>query len=94
MTATKKAILLTISSFVLANLTMSYAEAQSPAASAPVGSTTKGEAKAQRKAARKAARAKKNKELGDLEKNGYLPGSNDTQYPQNLQNAESKKSGH
>ncbi|WP_244817604.1 DUF4148 domain-containing protein [Caballeronia sp. Lep1P3] len=40
-----------------------------------------------RKAERKAARAKKNAELGDLEKNGYSPSGEQTDYPQNLQNA-------
>jgi uncharacterized membrane protein len=46
-----------------------------------------------RKAQRKAARAKKNAELKTLEKNGYQPGGDLTNYPQNLQNAEHKASG-
>jgi len=46
--------------------------------------------KTQRKAARKAARAKNNAELKDLEKNGYQPGRDQTNYPQNIQDAEKK----
>jgi hypothetical protein len=45
-----------------------------------------------RKAQRKAARAKKNAELKTLEKNGYQPGGDLTDYPQNLQNAERRAS--
>ncbi|WP_350029223.1 DUF4148 domain-containing protein [Caballeronia sp. AZ10_KS36] len=41
-----------------------------------------------KKAERKAARAKKNAELKDLEKNGYNPAGEQTDYPQNLQNAQ------
>lgn len=48
--------------------------------------------KMQRKAARKAARVKKNAELGVLEKNGYNPAGDQTNYPDNLQNAEAKMS--
>ena len=46
--------------------------------------------KAQRKAARKAARAKNTAELKKLESNGYQPSENESNYPQNLQNAEKK----
>lgn len=46
--------------------------------------------KAQRKAARKAVRAKKNAELKTLEQNGYHPGSDQVNYPQNIQDAEKK----
>jgi hypothetical protein len=53
-------------------------------------STPKQVQKAQRKAERKAARAKKNAELKELEKNGYQPGGDQTNYPQNLQDAEKK----
>jgi len=60
--------------------------ANAVAASKP-GATTK----AQRKAARKQARAKKNEELKQLESNGYNPAArDDTNYPQNLQNAQKK----
>jgi hypothetical protein len=50
----------------------------------------KAQQKAQRKAARKAARAKNTAELKKLESNGYQPSENDSNYPQNLQNAEKK----
>ena len=43
-----------------------------------------------RKAERKAARAKKNAELKELEQNGYQPGGDQIDYPQNIQNAEQK----
>ncbi|WP_233852947.1 hypothetical protein [Paraburkholderia sp. HD33-4] len=69
------------------------ARAQSTAEQAVPAShsaTSKEEAKAQRKAERKAHRAKKNAELKDLEKHGYSPAGNQTQYPQNLQNAQQK----
>jgi len=64
------------------------AEAQDVGASSP---------KQIKKAERKANRAKKNAELSDLEKNGYNPSGEQTDYPQNLQNAqrrvEAQKSG-
>jgi hypothetical protein len=53
-------------------------------------STPKQIQRAQQKADRKAARAKKNAELNTLEKNGYRPGSDQLNYPQNLQSAETK----
>ena len=46
--------------------------------------------KAQRKAERKEARAKNSAELKKLEAQGYQPGVNDPNYPQNLQNAQKK----
>lgn len=53
--------------------------------------TTAKPTKAQRKQARKEARARKNAELSKLEKNGYNPAtSNDSSYPQDIQNAEKK----
>jgi hypothetical protein len=73
----------------IAGLTAPAAMAQT-AASDMGASTTKQEQKAQRKAARKAARAKKNAELKELEKNGYQPGGDQTNYPQNIQNAQKK----
>jgi hypothetical protein len=63
------------------------ADQASPSVSA---STPKQVAKAQRKAAGKARREKKNAELKALEKNGYRESGNQDNYPQNLQNAESK----
>jgi hypothetical protein len=67
-------------------------------ASVPMGASTataKQTSKAQRKAAlkaeRKAARQKRNADLSALEKNGYrMSGGNQTDYPDNLQNAERK----
>lgn len=59
--------------------------------SGTAASTPKEVARAQRKAARKVARAKKNAQLSTLEKNGYNPaGAKQNNYPENLQNAESK----
>lgn len=52
--------------------------------------STKQEQKAQRKTERKANRAKKNAELSTLEKNGYNPAQDQTNYPQNLESAEQK----
>jgi len=46
--------------------------------------------KAQKKADRKARRAKKNAELGQLEKNGYNPQGDRVDYPQDMQNAQKK----
>jgi hypothetical protein len=43
-----------------------------------------------KKAQRKEARAKKNAELKQLEQNGYNPAGEQTNYPQNLQNAQAK----
>jgi hypothetical protein len=57
--------------------------AQEPASS---GSTAKKKAKTQRKA----ARAKTNAELETLKQNGYNPEGKQTNYPQDLQDAESK----
>ncbi|MDR5823599.1 hypothetical protein [Caballeronia sp. LZ043] len=54
---------------------------------------SKEELKAQKKADRQARRAKKNAELSTLEKNGYNPAGNQTNYPQNLQNAQQKAAG-
>ena len=64
---------------------MPVAQAQDTAA-APAASTPKQIKKAQRKE----ARAKKNAELKQLEQNGYNPAGEQTNYPQNLQNAQSK----
>jgi len=64
--------------------------AQTASSDTAAASTPKQVKKAQNKAARKAARAKKNAELKDLEKNGYQPGGDQTNYPQNIQNAEKK----
>ncbi|SAL04158.1 hypothetical protein AWB78_06827 [Caballeronia calidae] len=68
---------LCLSAFVV----VPVAQAQDTAASTP---------KQVKKAERKAAREKKNAELKELEKNGYNPAGEQTDYPQNLQNAQSK----
>jgi hypothetical protein len=70
------------------------AMAQSASAAQPMTKAEqKKQAKAQRKADRKAARAKNTAELKTLEKNGYQPGADDPNYPQNIQNAEKKAHG-
>ncbi|MDR5856504.1 DUF4148 domain-containing protein [Caballeronia sp. LZ062] len=63
----------------LVTLPVTPAHAQDAGASTP---------KQVKKAERKAARAKKDAELSDLEKNGYSPSGEQTDYPQNLQNAQ------
>jgi uncharacterized protein YlxW (UPF0749 family) len=74
----------------IAGLTAPVAMAQTASSDTGASATSKAAQKAQRKADRKAARAKKNAELKDLEKNGYQPGGDQTNYPQNIQNAEKK----
>jgi hypothetical protein len=59
-------------------------------ASDAAASTPKQVQKAQRKADRKARREKKNAELKTLKQNGFNPGGDQADYPQNLQNAERK----
>ncbi|MEN8503587.1 MULTISPECIES: hypothetical protein [Paraburkholderia] len=53
-------------------------------------SNTKSAQKAQKKAESKARRTQRNAELSELKKRGYSPTSNQTKYPENLQNAERK----
>ncbi|SAK44190.1 hypothetical protein AWB79_00788 [Caballeronia hypogeia] len=65
----------------LVTLPVAPVQAQDTAASTP---------KQVKKAQRKEARAKKNAELKELEKNGYNPAGEQTNYPQNLQSAQSK----
>jgi hypothetical protein len=66
-------------------LTVPVAQAQDTAAT-----TAASTPKQIKKAQRKEARAKKNAELKQLEQNGYNPAGEQTNYPQNLQNAQSK----
>ena len=87
MLTTRVTALAAAASIVIAALTAPVATAQSTDTAA---STPKQVQKAQRKAARKAIRAKKNAELKTLEKNGYQPGGNQNNYPQNVQDAEKK----
>ncbi|GJH16383.1 MULTISPECIES: DUF4148 domain-containing protein [Caballeronia] len=69
------------------------AHAAASDADASGATMSKQELKAQKKAESKARRAKKNAELSTLEKNGYNPGGSQTNYPQNLQNAQQKAAG-
>jgi|GEM_PF-6543438 hypothetical protein len=55
--------------------------------------TTPAQQRAAKKAARKANRAQKNAELDKLEKNGYSPSAHQSNYPDNIQNAEKKANG-
>ncbi|GJH29108.1 DUF4148 domain-containing protein [Caballeronia novacaledonica] len=76
-TAPLAALALSVAAFVA----IPVAHAQDTAASTP---------KQIKKAQRKEARAKKNAELKQLEQNGYNPAGEQTNYPQNLQNAQAK----
>ena len=87
MLTTRVTALAAAASIVIAALTAPVATAQRTDTAA---STPKQVQKAQRKTARKAIRTKKNAELKTLEKNGYQPGSNQNNYPQNVQDAEKK----
>ncbi len=73
--------ILALSAAALVTLPAALASAQDSAASS---------SKQVRKEQRKAARAKKNAELNQLEKNGYNPSGEQTNYPQNLQNAQKR----
>src|ERR1700712_227867 len=83
----RMAALALVVSVATAGLTAPVAMAQTADTAA---STPKQVQKPQKKADRKAARAKKNAALKDLEKNGYNPSGDQTNYPQNIQNAEKK----
>jgi hypothetical protein len=83
----RMAALAVVASIAVAAPTAPVAMAQSTDTAA---STPKQVQKTQRKAARKAARAKKNAELKTLEQNGYKPGGDQVNYPQNVQDAEKK----
>ncbi|WP_179400949.1 hypothetical protein [Burkholderia guangdongensis] len=73
------------------NSAQDSAPAAAPATVAPAGaSMSRQDLKAQRKARRKAARAKRNADLSAIEKNGYRLTGDQTNYPENLQNAERK----
>ncbi|ABE33863.1 hypothetical protein DR64_4452 [Paraburkholderia xenovorans LB400] len=64
----------------------------SPLADAQGTDTSASSPKQVRKAQRKAARANRTAELKQLESNGYKPGKDQADYPQDIQNAE-RKSG-
>lgn len=55
--------------------------------------TTPAQQREAKKAARKANHAQKNAELQKLEKNGYNPGGDQANYPEDIQNAEKKANG-
>jgi hypothetical protein len=82
-------------SMALSLLSFSASPARAAASDAGTSDAAmpKQELKAQKKADRKARRAKKNAELSTLEKNGYNPAGNQTNYPENLQNAQQKANG-
>ncbi|MGF6568636.1 Flp pilus assembly protein TadB [Paraburkholderia sp. GAS333] len=77
----------------LTSFSMSQASAATSDSAASDSTMSKQELKAQKKADRKARRATKNAELNKLEKNGYNPAGNQSNYPQNLQNAQQKAAG-
>ena len=64
-----------------------------PPVPSPTSPTLKQAQKAQRKADRKAARAKNSAELSKLEKNGYNPADDRSDYPGNLRRAQDKANG-
>jgi type II secretory pathway pseudopilin PulG len=74
-------------SITAAGVIPSVAAAQS---SGTAASSPRQVQKAQRTAARKSNRAQKNAELSTLKTNGYDPAGDQTNYPQNIQNAEKK----
>jgi hypothetical protein len=82
--------------FALIILSNTFASASAQTAAVPdqapdnAASSTKSAQKAQKKAESKARRTKRNAELSELKKHGYSPTSNQTKYPENLQNAERK----
>lgn len=61
-----------------------------PNASAQSATTSASTPKQVRKKERKEARAARTADLRKLEKNGYKPGQDQVNYPQDLQNAEHK----
>ncbi|CAN7598538.1 DUF4148 domain-containing protein [Caballeronia sp. LjRoot31] len=64
-----------------------------PAEPSPASPTPRQAQKAQRKADRKAAWAKNSAELSKLEKNGYNPADDRSDYPDNLRRAQNKANG-
>jgi hypothetical protein len=92
---THTAFFATSATMVLSLLSLPTLPAQAATTDAGASGTsmTKEELKAQKKADKQARRAKKNAELSTLEKNGYNPAGNQTNYPQNLQNAQQKAAG-
>lgn len=79
-----------VSVAIAASIGLALAWAPVAMAQTPAADTAASVAKPSKKAQRKAARDKKNAELKELEKNGYQPGGSQTNYPQNLQDAQKK----
>jgi hypothetical protein len=90
--ARKLALALAFAAFSVSHVTIATAQTSAPAATdATAPDATQKPTKAQKKEARKEARAKKNAELKKLEDAGYNPAArDDTNYPQDIQNAEKK----
>jgi hypothetical protein len=87
----KGEIMLNIRTAPLAVIALSVAALLTlPAAPAQAQDSAASTSKEVKKAQGKEMRAKKNAELKDLEKNGYNPGGEQTNYPQNLQNAQKR----
>ena len=77
----------------LLSLPALQAHAATTDAGASESAMSKQEMKAQKKADSKARRAKKNAEFSKLQKNGYNPAGNQTNYPQNLAECPTKGGG-
>lgn len=78
---------------VLGGASDAFAQGTDATPASPASPTLKQAQKAQRKADRKAARAKNSAELSKLEKNGYNPADDRSDYPENLQRAQEKAKG-
>ncbi|KXU83933.1 hypothetical protein CI15_25790 [Paraburkholderia monticola] len=95
MKSTQLSVLAVVATMALSLMTVLVVDAHAEGTDADASSAavSKQELKAQKKAESKARRAKKNAELSQLQKNGYNPAGNQTNYPQNLQNAQQKAAG-
>jgi Domain of unknown function (DUF4148) len=95
MKSTQLSVVAVVATMALSLMTVPVVGARAGGTDADASSaaTSKQELKAQKKAESKTRRAKKNAELSQLQKNGYNPAGNQTNYPQNLQNAQQKAAG-
>jgi hypothetical protein len=95
MKSTQLSVFAVVATMALSLMTVPVvgARAEGTDADASSAAISKQELKAQKKAESKTRRAKKNAELSQLQKNGYNPAGNQTNYPQNLQNAQQKAAG-
>lgn len=89
-TASRKVIATFCFTFALLDMGAVFAQTSDAHVSTGSGAAGASTPKQIRKAQRKAARVKKNAELKALEKNGYQPGDDLNNYPQNVQDAEHK----